>query len=236
MRATTMVRRLGAATLAALALSFSLSSSAVPSFLTQQGRLFDKESSEPVSGSVTLVFTIYDDPELSEAENVLWTETQTVTLDDGYFSAALGEEEALDPAIFDGSVRYLGVKAGADDEMTPRQAITSVPYALAVPWAGIKEHATPCTAPQFLRGFNASGIPQCAAPALSCTFRGGEAEAGVNISSAGCEAGEQITGGGCLTAGTLRSSAPFCLFGCAWVCQTTANTDITAYATCCRVQ
>src|SRR5690606_13086342 len=144
MRATRMVRRLGAATLAALALSFSVSSSAVPTLLTQQGRLFDKESSEPVSGSVTLVFTIYDDAELSEEANVLWTETQTVTLDDGYFSALLGEEEALDPGIFDGSVRYLGVKVGADDEMTPRQAITSVPYALAVPWAGITEHATPC--------------------------------------------------------------------------------------------
>jgi len=75
MMATTMVRAIRAATLAAMVLSFSGTSPAVPNLLTQQGRLFDKETNEPLSGFVTIVFTIYDDPEASEEENVLWTET-----------------------------------------------------------------------------------------------------------------------------------------------------------------
>lgn len=148
-----MVRAIRAATLAAMVLSFSGTSPAVPNLLTQQGRLFDKETNEPLSGFVTIVFTIYDDPDASEEENVLWTETQTVTLDDGYFSAVLGEEEPLNPAIFNGSVRYLGVKVGADDEMTPRQAVTSMPYAVragvaeSVEWSALSGFPGACTAP-----------------------------------------------------------------------------------------
>src|SRR5262249_34596601 len=33
------------------------------------------------------------------------------------------------PALWDGSTRYLGVKINSDPEMTPREQITSVPYA-----------------------------------------------------------------------------------------------------------
>lgn len=231
-----MVRPFGAVILAALAMSLSVSSSAVPSLLTQQGRLFDKESSEPLSGAVALAFTIYDDPSASDASNVLWTESQTVTLDEGYFSAMLGEETALDPAIFDGSVRYLGVKVGADDEMTPRQPITSVPYALAVSWAGIQARPTPCTAPQFLRGFNASGAPVCAAASLSCTRRTSPIAMAVTVSTASCHADELMTGGGCATTGTLKASSGALDDPNEWRCETAGAADIFASAHCCKVQ
>jgi hypothetical protein len=102
----------------------------VPISLTQQGRILDS-TGVPVAGKVAIVFTVYDSPTASAATDILWTETQNVTPDDGYFSAQLGAVVAnpFPAGTFDGSVRYLGVKVGSDAEMTPRQAITSVPYA-----------------------------------------------------------------------------------------------------------
>jgi hypothetical protein len=102
-------------------------SAAMPSVLTQQGRLLD-DAGAPVDADVSFVFAIYAG---ATGGTALWTETQTVTVDQGYFSARLGDVTALDPDLFDGSkTLYLGVKVGVDAEMTPRQAITSVPFAL----------------------------------------------------------------------------------------------------------
>lgn len=103
----------------------------VPPAITQQGRILDSEGNA-VDGTVTIVFTLYDDPSASEEGNILWEESQDITLDEGYFSTRLGELGAnpFPDDAFDGSVRYLGVKVGGDDEMTPRQEIASVPYAL----------------------------------------------------------------------------------------------------------
>lgn len=227
------VQKMGIAALAALALSLSSPSSARPNLLMQQGRLFDAETDKPLGGMVTVVFTLYDDAEASEPENVLWTEMQSVTLDNGYFSAVLGEEEALDPALFDGSVRYLGVKVGADDELTPRQVITSVPYALSAPWSGIRDHAPPCEAPKFLRGFDATGTPQCVSASLKCTRRTERKENATQV-YVSCNEGETMTGGGCSAADQpLRESLPF---GNAWQCGTTAPTTVGAATLCCRVE
>lgn len=103
----------------------------VPPAITQQGRILDSEGNA-VDGTVTIVFTLYDDPSAAEESNILWEESQDITLDEGYFSTRLGELGAnpFPGDAFDGSVRYLGVKVGGDDEMTPRQEIASVPYAL----------------------------------------------------------------------------------------------------------
>ena len=99
---------------------------AVPAGLTQQGRLFDK-AGKPSTGSIDIVFTIYD---AATGGASLWTEKQSVTLDDGYFSARLGDTTAIPATVWDGTVRYLGVQVGADAEMTPREALNSVPYAI----------------------------------------------------------------------------------------------------------
>jgi hypothetical protein len=115
-----------------IVLGFSVASEttargAVPGVLTQQGRLIDKATSKPATGSVSIKFAIYD---AAMAGTELWTETQMITLDDGYFSARLGETTPIPATVFDGKVRHLGVTVGTDSEMTPREALTSVPYAL----------------------------------------------------------------------------------------------------------
>jgi hypothetical protein len=106
-------------------LTAASASAAVPDALTQQGRLFDS-SGNPATGSVSMVFTIYD---AATAGSSLWTETRDVTLDSGYFSVRLGETLTIPDTVFTGATRHLGVKIGADEEMTPRQALVSVPYA-----------------------------------------------------------------------------------------------------------
>jgi hypothetical protein len=117
---------LGISAAVAALLVAGAASSAVPSTLTQQGRLLDSAGA-PATGSVQMKFTVYD---AASGGTTLWTETQTITLDDGYFSARLGETTAIGSTVFDGSTRYLGVQVGTDAEMTPRQAMVSVPYAL----------------------------------------------------------------------------------------------------------
>lgn len=101
-------------------------SAAVPGTLTHQGRLYDS-SNAPVSGTVDVVFAIYDSPSASVP---LWSELHHLTLDSGYYSAALGLIVPFPSSLFDGSTLYFGLTVGNDVEMTPRAVIGSVPYAL----------------------------------------------------------------------------------------------------------
>src|SRR5581483_11582570 len=89
-------------------------------------RLFDA-SGAPIAGTAAITFAVYAQPAGGAA---LWSETQAVPLEDGYFSAALGSATPLPPSVLDGSVRYVGITVGSDPELSPRQATASVPYAL----------------------------------------------------------------------------------------------------------
>lgn len=124
-----MIRRFpGLLLLSVLSLTIAASASAaVPMRITEQGRLFDKTTGDPLTGSVTLTFTIYD---AVTAGTVLWTDTATVTLDSGYFSVQLGATKAFPATVWNGSSRFIGLKVGTDAEMTPREEIVSVPYAV----------------------------------------------------------------------------------------------------------
>lgn len=104
-----------------------LAEAAVPATMTHQGRLFDANNT-PVTATIDVTFALYD----SEDPNAtpLWTETQSVPFDNGYFSVSLGESTHFGPSVFDGSVRYLGITIGNDDELSPRSPTRSVPYAL----------------------------------------------------------------------------------------------------------
>jgi alpha-tubulin suppressor-like RCC1 family protein len=115
-----------AVVVAAAVLSGPSALATVPRGLTEQGRLFDQAGS-PLTGTVSVTFTLYDAP---VGGNALWTETQALALDVGYFSAVIAASPAVPASVWDGSVRYVGIQAGSDPEMSPRQATQSVPYAL----------------------------------------------------------------------------------------------------------
>ena len=124
------LRQLGILGSCATVLATTAVALAVPRFLSEQGRLFDAMGMPVTNGALTIRFSIYADATTTTA---LWTETQAVAVDDGYFSAVLGEVTPI-PAdaatLFNGTTRYLGVRVGTDAEMTPRQPIVSVPYAM----------------------------------------------------------------------------------------------------------
>jgi hypothetical protein len=98
----------------------------LPATLTEQGRLFDSNGA-PINAALTITFAVYAAP---QGGAPLWAETQQIGLDEGYFSTQLGAGTPFPASLWDGSPRYVGVQVGADPEMSPRQAATSVPYAL----------------------------------------------------------------------------------------------------------
>jgi hypothetical protein len=104
----------------------------VPATITQQGRLLNTDGTA-ATGTVSMVFSLYDS---STGTTAIWTETQSVTLDDGYFSVQLGSMTSLASSttlttdLAKGVGLFLGLKVGTDSEMTPREEITTVPYAL----------------------------------------------------------------------------------------------------------
>lgn len=104
----------------------------VPTTFTQQGRLLNTDGT-PATGAVSMVFSIYDS---STATTPIWTETQSVTLDDGYFSVQLGSVTALSSSsalgnnLAHGTGLFLGLTVGTDSEMTPRETLATVPYAV----------------------------------------------------------------------------------------------------------
>jgi collagen triple helix repeat protein len=106
------------------------STASVPGTLTHQGRLFKADTGweeNPVNGSLNVTFRLYSTQEGGDA---VWTEAHDVAFEDGYYAVHLGETTPIDGAIDGAEPRYLGITIGDDDEMSPRAALGSVPFAL----------------------------------------------------------------------------------------------------------
>ncbi len=100
---------------------------AAPLVVSHQGLLTDS-SGAPVNGSASFVFRIFA---TASGGTSLWTEAHSsVQVVDGVYTVELGSATTLSASLFDGGERYLEVTAN-DELMTPRQRITSVPYALS---------------------------------------------------------------------------------------------------------
>lgn len=95
---------------------------AVPPQLPIQGRLTN--SGNALNGSHPAVFRLYDAP---TGGNLLWTEGQTLQLENGLFSALLGQTTTLPVSLFAGQTLWLETEADAT-VLTPRQPLVSVAY------------------------------------------------------------------------------------------------------------
>lgn len=104
----------------------------VPGLISYQGMLKNSEG-DPVTETVNVTFTIYDDASASDPSNIKWQETHSVSPDDnGLFIVLLGAGSPAVPItddVFDGPDRWLGIQAEGQSEMTPRTRITSYAYA-----------------------------------------------------------------------------------------------------------
>ncbi|MCP4567618.1 MAG: hypothetical protein GY841_08570, partial [FCB group bacterium] len=124
------MRSIGTSTLMTIMLSIILSvagSAEIPHLITYQGRLTDPAGNPVNDSSYQVTFTIYN---LPDAGDVLWTSgVQDIDVGDGLFSYPLGIHVPLHDSVFTQNMElWLGVKVGADPEMTPRPMLTSGPY------------------------------------------------------------------------------------------------------------
>jgi hypothetical protein len=96
----------------------------VPARINYQMRLTNSASGEPRSGLVTVVFSLYDDP---DGGNLLWTETRTVEADSGGVAhVILGKLNPLEISFSDPVWLQLEVDG---EPVSPRRELASVPYA-----------------------------------------------------------------------------------------------------------
>lgn len=105
-------------------------SAAINPQINFQGKLTNPSTGVNVAnGSYSIVFSLYS---VSSGGSAVWTETQNVTIanGNGIFNVALGSVTALPGSVdFNSADLYLGIKVGADAEMTPRIRFTAAPYA-----------------------------------------------------------------------------------------------------------
>lgn len=92
-----------------------------------QGKLVGSDGTNVADNTYSVVFTLYD---AASGGINLWDETQNVTTTDGIFQVSLGSvDTTLGNVDFNSDNLFLGIKVGADSEMTPRVRFSAVPYA-----------------------------------------------------------------------------------------------------------
>ena len=99
---------------------------AVGSRIPIQGRLTDA-SGNPLTGTYNIRFRLYD---AALGGSVLCEDTNSVEVTNGLFNSEIWGD--CGSSNITGQQLYLGIKVGADDEMTDRQAIYPVPYAFSL--------------------------------------------------------------------------------------------------------
>lgn len=104
-------------------------SAAVTWAINYQGRLTDAAGNPVPDGNYTIHFRLYN---VDSGGTPLSTDTDTVSVSDGLFNAYLRFAPASYGGHFDGRALWLGIEVGSDGEMTPRQTILPVPYALSL--------------------------------------------------------------------------------------------------------
>ncbi len=125
-----VARRLSGAIFLILAASpINFADAATPQLIAYQALLTDSAGA-PINETVDIIFTLWDAP---TEGNALWTETRTsYEIVDGKLSVLLGELTPLGDGLFSDTSRYLGVKVGGDDEISPRSRFSSVPYSYRI--------------------------------------------------------------------------------------------------------
>ncbi|MBU4017173.1 site-specific integrase, partial [Patescibacteria group bacterium] len=99
-----------------------------PKILTFQGKLKDSYNN-PIITDTPLRFAIYNNLSASGAA-LLWQEVQTINPDtNGSFKTQIGQKNPISSSIFfDNPALYLGITVKNDNELQPRQEITTVSY------------------------------------------------------------------------------------------------------------
>jgi hypothetical protein len=104
----------------------SLALAGIPRMINYQGMLTQSDGKTPVTnGNYPILFSIFN---TSSGGSSLWTHTYNVSVTNGLFNVILGDSSAAINLPFD-TTYWLGIKVGADLELSPRIRLTSVGYA-----------------------------------------------------------------------------------------------------------
>jgi hypothetical protein len=108
----------------------AIGTNALPGVISYQGYLVDAEG-QPVTDSVDITFRLYT---VDTGGAALWMEehkeANAVPVANGLFNVLLGSLTPISSTVWGNNALYLGVQVGSDAEMTPREAVGMVPYAL----------------------------------------------------------------------------------------------------------
>jgi hypothetical protein len=119
------MKRLAILTVALLVLVVAVGWGLVPETISYQGVLTDGAGTPVADGSYDLTFKIYA---VASGGTEIWTETQTVSVAGGIFSAILG---SLNPLGIPFDAKYwLGVAVNGGAEFAPRRELTATAYSL----------------------------------------------------------------------------------------------------------
>ncbi len=157
MRSTTFNINIWLVAAALAAVAFGISGelqAAVPTTITQQGRLFDVDTDEPIEGTLNVTFAIYDSP---DAITPAWSEVHAVTFERGFFTVELGAESPFQPLFWGKEGLFIGITVEGDGEMLPRAGISSVPHALVANDAIGDIHPNSVSVAGFGEVINSSG-------------------------------------------------------------------------------
>lgn len=201
---------LRAAMVGALVSLFQPVHAAPPATMAYQGYL-TSSAGTPVTDTVSVSFKLYA---TASGGTALWSETQNVTVANGLYSVVLGSSSSLASVPFD-QPYWLGVTIGTDAEMTPRQPLTSAPYAQTA--SRLASNGSNCPAGQFAQGIDALGNAEgCASSAgggiTAVTASAPLASSGgatPNLSLTACANGQVLKHNGtawaCTSVGTVTS-------------------------------
>ncbi len=105
--------------------ALSTQASIVPRTFNYQGYL-TKSDGTPVTAPTNMTFSLYS---TTNGKSPLWSEQHnTVPVNNGIYSVVLGNTTPID--VSRDASYYLGTQVGTDLEMSPRQPLASVPFAL----------------------------------------------------------------------------------------------------------
>jgi hypothetical protein len=170
----------------ALVLALAAPAAAVPETMSFTARVTDNGA--PATGSLSVHIALFD---AETGGTMVWEETQTLTANEGLVYATLGSTTALTPTVLDGRTLFAELSIESD-VLSPRIAITSVPYAVRSAVADRVEGLDPtalqvrvsgtCAAGSSIRQVNADGTVVC--------------QTGTGGDITGVTAGTGLTGGG----------------------------------------
>ena len=170
----------------------------VPKLISYQGRVVDavgKPVGEGTAVNRTVIFRIWDHPSDVLTANLIYSESQVVTISNGEFSALVGQgvsnltttfnfdevSKKLDDlsTAFSGPNRYLGVTVATgaiidetDKEITPRQQIVATPFAMRADVAGSVDNLAITSANIANKTIDAGNIKDNSITALNIAANG----------------------------------------------------------------